>query len=148
MLHFLVQDIHCCLKLCHMEKILPLMLLEPIPGNPVYFAGLMNFKNKCIPVIDLRLAIGLIREQEYPLNIPLLLCSYNHYQRALIVDNVIGLEEIEEQQIEMHDEFIKDSSPFCGAITLEAGVSLLLNTAWVFALKLTEKAYQHATNHE
>lgn len=138
----------CCLSLTHVTKILPLVLLEPVPGNPVYFAGLMNFQNQCIPVIDLRLAMGLIREDEYPLNIPVLLCSYDHHQLAIIVDEVIGIGEIDEQQIEIRDEFTKYNSPFSGAITLEAGVSLLINASWVFALKLIKKAYQHTANHE
>lgn len=147
-LHFLLQDIHCCLDLRYVEKILPLPMLETIPGSPVYFVGLMNLKNSCVPVFDLAVSIGLVREQIYSLSIPILLCSDGVHQVGLIVDKVIGLGEICEEQIEIHEEFTEGHSPFLGAITLAASVSLLMNIPWVFALKLTQEVHQCSVDHE
>lgn len=168
-LHFLLHDVHVCMDLHYIEKILPLPMLEIVPSCPIYFVGLMNLKNKCIPVVDLAMCTGLIRNEEYPLNIPILLCSNKPlstvaeeskvrvedgkrsnetHQIGLIVDKVLGLSSIDEQQIEIHEEFTSNNSPFLGAVTLETGVSLLLNINWVFALKLTQKINQLSTNHE
>ena len=147
-LHFLLHDVHCCLDLRYIEKILPLPLLENVPGSPVYFVGLMNLKNSCIPVFDLAICIGLNRNQIYPLNIPILLCSDGTHEIGLVVDQVLGLDEIPIESIKIHEEFTKGSSPFYGAFTLEVGVSLLMNVSWMFSLKLIQEANQHPTSHE
>ncbi|KTD72524.1 chemotaxis protein CheW [Legionella tucsonensis] len=196
-LHFLLHDTQVCMDLHYIEKILPLPMLEIVPSCPTYFVGLMNLKNKCIPVLDLAICTGLTRNEEYPLNIPILLCSdrplsklaeecevrgdaerrtgvYTEvhedsstastkqltssvefgkrsnetHQIGLIVDKVLGLSSIDEQQIEIHEELTSNNSPFWGAVTLESGVSLLLNINWVFTLKLTQENTQLSTNHE
>ncbi|MCE0721936.1 chemotaxis protein CheW [Legionella sp. 9fVS26] len=136
------------MDLHYIEKILPLPMLEIVPSCPVYLVGLMNLKNKCIPVLDLAICTGLTRNEEYPLNIPILLCSDGTHQIGLIVDKVLELSNIDEKQIEIHEEFTRNNSPFLGAVTLETGVSLLLNINWVFALKLTQEINQLSTNHE
>lgn len=137
-LHFLLQDVQVCMDLAYLEKILPLPLLETVPACPVYFVGLMNLKNKCIPVLDLAICTGLLREEIYPLNIPILLCSNGIHQVGLIVDKVLGLNTVDEKHIEVHEEFTSSKSPFYGAVTLETGVSLLLDINWVFALNLAQ----------
>ncbi|KTD54876.1 chemotaxis signal transduction protein (cheW domain) [Legionella sainthelensi] len=146
-LHFLLQDIRVCIELRYVAKVLPLPLLEAVPSCPVYCAGLMNLKSKCIPVLDLAISIGLPREQIYPLNIPVLLCDNGSHQMGLIVDNILGIDEIDEKRIEVHEEFTQSNSPFFGVITLETGVSLLINIDWVFTLKLTQEINQ-VTNYE
>ncbi len=146
-LHFLLQDIQGCIELSHVAKVLPLPLLEIIPSCPVYCVGLMNLKSKCIPVLDLGISMGLLREQIYPLNIPVLLCDNGSQQIGLIVDKVLGISEIDEKKIEIHEEFTNGSSPFLGAVTLEIGVSLLINIDWVFTLKLTQEM-NPITDHE
>ncbi|AYK03081.1 chemotaxis signal transduction protein (cheW domain) [Legionella sainthelensi] len=146
-LHFLLQDIRVCIELRYVAKVLPLPLLEAVPSCPVYCAGLMNLKSKCIPVLDLAISIGLPREQIYPLNIPVILCDNGSHQIGLIVDNILGINEIDEKKIEVHEEFTHSNSPFFGVITLETGVSLLINIDWVFTLKLTQEINQ-VTNYE
>ena len=136
------------MDLNYIEKVLPLPLLEVVPSCPIYCAGLMNLKNKCIPVIDLAVGIGLIRDQMYSLNIPILLCSNDTHQLGLIVDNIVGLGELNEEKIEIHEEITGNDSPFLGAVTLEAGISLLINVNWIFALKLTQHINQFDKNHE
>jgi purine-binding chemotaxis protein CheW len=138
-LHFLLQDIHCCLELSYLEKILPLPLLEYSPHGATHFAGLMNFKGICVPVFDLAMGVGLPREEIYSLNIPILLCTDGTHQLGFIVDKVIGLEEFNTDKIEIQEEFTQSNSPFLGAITLDTRVSLLMNTTWMFSLKLTQE---------
>ncbi|MBI2785958.1 MAG: chemotaxis protein CheW [Legionella longbeachae] len=147
-LHFRLKDIQVCMDLHYIEKVLPLPLLEIIPSSPIYFVGLMNFKNKCIPVLDLSICIGLVRDQTYSLNTPILLCSDGAHQIGLIVDNVVGLGVIDEEKIEIHEEMTNKSSPFFGAVTQNTGVVLLINISWVFALKLTEETNQYYIDHE
>jgi purine-binding chemotaxis protein CheW len=147
-LRFLLQDIQVCMDLRYIEKILPLPMLEAVPSGPVYLVGVMNLKKKCIPVFDLAIGTGMKRNETYPLNIPLLFCFNGTHQVGLIVDKVLGLSEINEKQIEIREEFTSNNSPFLGAVTAETGVSLLINSDWIFALKLTQEIKKTSTNHE
>lgn len=147
-LHFLAQEVQCCLDLCYVEKILPLPLLEIIPQSPAYCVGLMNLKHHCVPVIDLALYMGLMREQLYSINMPILLCSDGQHQLGLLIDKVLGLDEINENEVEIHEEFSQSNSPFYGAVTLEKGISLLLNASCLFALKLIQEAQRVDINHD
>lgn len=137
-LHFQAQDMCCCLDLQYIEKILPLPLLGLVPGGPVPFAGLMNLKNKSIPVFDLALALGLKREENYSLNTLVLLCRDNSLQLGLIVDKVARLGEVDWEQIENHEDFIRSNTPFLGTVALPHGISLILDSDWLFALKMNQ----------
>lgn len=141
-LYFLLQDIQACIELRYVDKVLALPFLETVPSCPVYCAGLMNLRGKCIPVIDLAMSIGLVREDIYPLNIPVLLCDNGAHQIGLIVDKVQGMSDIDEKKMEIHEEFAHSGSPFFAAVTLETGVSLLINIDWVFTLRLTQEMNQ------
>lgn len=147
-LHFLLQDMRCCLDLQYVERVLPLPLLETIPKSPAYFAGLMNFQSKCIPVIDLGICAGLVREQAYSLNMPILLCSDGIHRIGFLVDKMIGLDEIDKDKIEIHEEFNHSSSIFYGAITLDTGVSLLMDVSGLFALRLTQEMPLFSADHD
>lgn len=147
-LHFLIHDIRCCLDLQYVEKIFPLPLLEPIPGSPIYLAGLMNLHGKCIPVVDLRICAGLTCDEPYALRIPILLCSDGTHRLGLIVDRMIGLGEIDKNKIEIHEEFTRSHSLFYGAVASNNGVSLLMDVASLFALKLTEEMDQISADHD
>ncbi|STY31591.1 chemotaxis signal transduction protein (cheW domain) [Legionella wadsworthii] len=147
-LHFLLKDVQVCMDLHYIERVLPLPSLEIVPSCPVYFVGLMNLKNKCIPVLDLAICTGLHRIEVYPLNTPILLCSNGTDQLGLIVDKVLGLSHVQQNQIEMHEEFSRNKSPFSGALTLDTGISLLLSIDWVFNVKLIQKTYTSSTTHE
>jgi purine-binding chemotaxis protein CheW len=134
-LHVALKDIQVCIHLHYIKKVLPLPWLEIVPSSPVHFVGLMNLKNQCIPVVDLAVCLGLPRNETYPLNIPLLLCSDGGQELCLIVDKVLGLDELEEQQINKTKDFGKSNSSFMGTVTLDRGVSLLLNMDWIFNLQ-------------
>ncbi len=137
LLQFLVQGVHLCMDFHYIERVLPLPLLEKVPAGPLYLAGLMNLRGQSIPVIDLALRLGLTRDLEYSLNTPILLCSDNSHQVGLIIDKIFGMIDVEEKSIQMHEEFVRNHSPFLGAVTLDAGVSLLINTSQILAFSLT-----------
>lgn len=137
-LQFLLQDIKVCIDLRYIEKILPLPLLKTIPSSPNYFVGLMNFKNNCIPIIDLAISMGISRNKIYPLDIPILLCSDGIHRIGLIVDQVLELDQLDESNIEKSNDFASNNSPFCGFVSKETTVLLLINMEWVFSLKVTQ----------
>jgi purine-binding chemotaxis protein CheW len=126
-LHFQVQDIYLCANLKYIKKILPLPLLETLPGSPNYLAGLMNLAGSCVPVMDLRMRLGFKRDQDYSLNTPLLLCESNNEQAALIVDDVTGIIEADNFDVQEKPIFSQSMAMVIGAIMIRDKIALLLD---------------------
>lgn len=135
-LHFLLQNVRFCIDIQHLEKVLPLVLIETIPNSPPYIVGLMNLAGKSVPVIDLAIRLGLQRTESYSLNTPILLCTVNGKTAGLIIDYIIGLADIEPRAIQMHEEFDKSHSPFQYSISLETEVALLVNAEYILDFSL------------
>jgi chemotaxis signal transduction protein len=50
--------LRCALPCARIEEVLPLMLLEPVPGAAGAFAGLLAFRGQMLPVLDAGLLLG------------------------------------------------------------------------------------------
>ncbi len=137
LLHCLVQNVHACIKLNHIMRILPLPFLEVIPGCPDYLAGLMNLAGHSIPVIDLSMRLGMYRLKPYALDIPVLLCCEGSQQVGILVDEVLGLIAMDESALQMRNEFAKDDSPFLAIVPVGAELSLCLNLSRIIAFRFT-----------
>jgi len=136
-LHFTTQKVHLCQKLNTVQRIFPLMELEIIPNSPDYVAGLLNLAGEGIFIIDLSLRLGLHRKKSYTINTPIILCQMDSQHIGMIVDNVIGIDEIENTQLQMEDEFSKTDSPFLAAVVFNHQLSLLLNLNNILNMDLT-----------
>ncbi len=138
-LHFLLQNIRVCVELNYIQRILPLPLLETVPGSPPYLAGLMNLAGTSIPVIDLGLRIGLQRINSYSLDMPILLCLDGSQRTGMIVDDVLGLVKVDTSDVQMRTDFVQHDSPFLGVLPVNAELSLFLNIKRVITISLTAK---------
>ncbi len=126
-LHFYVQKTYLCLELKFIQQVLPLTALKAIPTDEDYLVGLLNLAGNGITVIDLATRLGLERENNYTLNTPMLLCSDGQETTGFIIDEILGIEEIERQAIQQRLEFNKPSSFFSGAVSIENKIALLVN---------------------
>jgi purine-binding chemotaxis protein CheW len=144
-LHFKIQAVRFCVELHYVNKILPLVELENVPGSPAYVAGLMNIAGQSVPVIDLALRLGLKRCQPYHLDTPVILCADKAEQLAMIVDEIQGLDLVEKDILQMNKEFNKPTSMFKGTLTFKQEVSLLIDMNKVFDNSLVYKTavYEH-----
>lgn len=138
-LHMTIQNIRVCIDLQYVNKVLPLVLLEPIPGSPSYVAGLMNLAGKSILVIDLLMRLGLNRDKPYSLDTPILLCSDECHQCGIIVDKIIELENVDTSALQMQEAFDKPNSPFIAVVILKFESSLLINIKHVFKINLLQE---------
>lgn len=136
-LNFLLQNLHACIELTFVKRVLPLTVIEAVPSSPNYLVGVMNLAGKSIPVIDLSLRLGMSRSQPYDLNQPILLCFDGYQQVGIVVDEIIGLQDIEKSTMQLHDEFTKDNSAFLAIIPGQQDLSLLLNIKSILAIDLT-----------
>lgn len=136
-LHFLLQNVHACIELNFIKRVLPLPFIETIPGSPAYLVGIMNLAGHSIPVIDLCLRLGMQRQRPYTLNIPILLCFDGLKQVGVVVDEIMGLVDVEKSTLQMRDDFEKHNSPFLAIISVHNTLSLLLNIKRLINISLT-----------
>lgn len=149
-LQLLIQNVHVCIELNYVSKVLPLPLLEVVPGAPAYLVGLLNLAGRSIPIIDLNIRLGMARLERYTMQTSILLISHKSQQTGIIVDNVLGLLEIEPSTMQMSSTFEKENSVFMASIPFNSGVSLLINAANITTIdnpaidkKLLAKASKH-----
>ena len=78
--------------------IIEIPVLTKIPTAPDYVPGLMNHRGKAVPVMDLRLRLGL-PEGEYNERSCIIVIEINTLQCGLIVDKVLDAELISPEEI-------------------------------------------------
>lgn len=137
-IRFIAQGVYMCIPIENITKALPILALEKIPSAPNYIAGLMNLEGRNIPVIDAALRAGINRTENYTVKMSILLCNLNGEPFGLIVDEVIGLAEINKSEIQMNKEFEQHNSPFAGSIVFEDVSNLLLNIHFFYKINLTD----------
>jgi len=141
LLQFIVRKTYMCIPLEFVKKTLPLPKVEIIPNAPFYLVGLMNLAGKSVPIIDLATRLGLSRHGEkYTIFNPVMLCQSKTTEIGLVVDEVLGLCEIDEDALQMHEEFNDINSPFLASVLVKNKISLLLNVERILAI---DPAKQH-----
>ena len=139
MLRLTAKNVRVCLPISFVSKILPLMMLEAVPGSPFYVIGLMNHAGKSIPVIDLAARLGMERDQPYSLDTPILLCTDKERELAFLADRVLGLADVSEDSVQLSDQFDPASSPFLGSVAVDNELYLLLNADCLLNFRLSSK---------
>jgi len=142
-LRLLVKNVFLCLPLNHVNKILPLMMLEPIPHSPLYILGLLNFAGNSIPVIDLAVRLGYVRDQPYSLDIPIMLCTQDSRELAFVVDKVLGIADLAADSLQMQAQFDKAHSLFLGSVAIDNQLTFLLNVENLFDVNLMTAEVAH-----
>ncbi len=126
-----------CLDLEHVERVLSLVLLQPVPQGPDHLAGLMNLHGRNIPVIDLSVRIGLTDVPAYTANTPLIICNHEGQETGLIVSEILGIESIRQEAAQMTDEFDQSPTAFFASLNTRHGLALLLDIEQTLAVDWT-----------
>lgn len=122
-----VAHMFFCLDLEHVERVLPLVMLQPVPQGPDSLAGLMNLHGRNIPVIDLGARLGLADIPAYTADTPLIICKHEGLETGLIVSEVLGIEPIRHEAVQMADEFDQSRTLFLASVYTSHGLALLLD---------------------
>lgn len=130
-LYFMLQGVHLCLDLKVVKKVIPLTLIEKVPYGSTYLVGIMNLAGNSVPIIDLALRLGLNRKNPYSLDTPIILCQQDLYQTGIVVDKIVGIEEIEESTLQGSERFLGNPSPIIGSIELNDNLILMLNISTI-----------------
>jgi len=91
-------DKEYCIKLYHVKEILPVTAYTPVPHLPDYIVGLINVRGKVIPVIDVRLRLGMERA-EYNDRTCNVIVEHEKGDVGLIFDLVTEVLNVDEKEI-------------------------------------------------
>jgi purine-binding chemotaxis protein CheW len=80
---FTVDDGYYAVDLRHIREVLPIESITPIPGMPPVVIGMTNVRGSVVPIVDLRLLLGLRPRQMPPFAVVL---RHEGYELAILVD--------------------------------------------------------------
>lgn len=99
------------IDLIFVESVLPLMSLQQAPNNIHYLAGLMDYRGKNIPVVDLGMWLGIKPTGPYNLDTPVVVCRNGQKKAAFIVSDVMQVEVVEARSIMTQNTFEENDVP-------------------------------------
>ena len=82
------------IEICQVQEILDLIPITRIPGKPKPLRGVANLRGKIIPILDLRLKMG-IDSTPYSFETCTIIVKKNSSEIGVIVDKVAGVAHLE-----------------------------------------------------
>ncbi|MBI4742166.1 MAG: chemotaxis protein CheW [Betaproteobacteria bacterium] len=132
-----VEEHRFCLRLAEVERLLPLMQLQPVPGAPAYLLGIMNLRGEAAPVLDLALRLGIAKRTPYRLDTSVLLVRSDGKEAGLVVDDVQGVKNVPRSAVRGEGLFRDGLPPVLGVVVMDDGAALLLDTLRVLDIDLS-----------
>lgn len=102
------------IELLDSKEVIAMMAVEPIPQSPAFLLGMINLRGNLIPVMDLRIKLGLIPSPPTPESCIVIVDRKGRLLGAL-VDALIGVTTLEQGDYvdhpnlgeQVHTEFMK-----------------------------------------
>ncbi len=99
---FRIEKSEYALPVGNVGEILRMVAIAPVPEAPEWLPGVINLRGKVIPVIDLRIRLGL-PSQEVGLNTPIIVAEHEGQMVGLVADSVTELLTVSHDSIEPPD---------------------------------------------
>jgi len=136
-LTFALGDEGYGIGIIRVREIIGMMSIRAIPKSPPFVKGVINLRDKVIPVIDLRLKFGM-EELAYTDRTCIIVMDVGSnsgtVEIGIIVDEVSEVLNVQASEIEDPPSFgvNLDTSMILGMAKLEGGVKILLDTEQLF----------------
>jgi purine-binding chemotaxis protein CheW len=95
---FTIDDGYYAVDLRHIREVLPIESITPIPGMPPVVIGMTNVRGSVVPIVDLRLLLGLRPRQLPPFAVVL---RHEGYELAVLVDRSPEIMTVTPDQFEL-----------------------------------------------
>jgi purine-binding chemotaxis protein CheW len=103
---FTIDDGCYAVDLRHIREVLPIESITPIPGMPPVVIGMTNVRGSVVPIVDLRLLLGLRPRQLPPFAVVL---RHADYELAILVDRSPEIMTVRPDQFELIQSSSEDS---------------------------------------
>ncbi len=112
------------LRLAVVERVIPSLEITPLPKAPAIVLGVINIEGNVIPVVNVRKRLNF-KEREMQLADQIIIARTSKRSIALLVDEVTGLLEYEEQGMILPDSVLPNLEYVDGIIKLADGLVLI-----------------------
>lgn len=137
LLYLAVAGHRFCLRLVDVERLLPLMRVQPVPEGPDYLLGVMNLRGEAVPILDLARRLNLPTSAHYALDTPVVLAAVGKLRAGLVVDEVRGVKAVPRSALRGDALFRDGLPPVLSAVTQGADTALLLDTLRILDIDLS-----------
>ena len=127
-LTFQLKDEEYGLEILKVREIIGVMDITTVPQTPGYVKGVINLREKVIPVIDLRLKFG-IAGADYGQRTCIIVVNVNSLEMGIVVDTVSEVMDIGGENIEKTPSFgtTLNTDYILGMGKVEGKVKILLD---------------------
>lgn len=134
-----LQKDQYAIDLIFVECVLPLTALQPIANSADYLVGLMDYRGKSIPVIDLGLWLGMKPTESYNLDTPVIVCKSGRKQTAFVVSDVMQVEVVDPDSIKAQNTFEESNAHFEATVNLKSHKVLLFDMKHILSIDFIAK---------
>jgi purine-binding chemotaxis protein CheW len=127
LLVFIIDEHEYALPYSLVERVVQAVEITPLPNSTEIIDGIINVHAAVIPVINLRKKIGL-PDKELELSDKFIISRTNKRSIALIVDDIHGIIELDDDSIVSMDKIIPNHKMFQGTVKLKNNLILIYNT--------------------
>ena len=131
------------LPLVHVERVLRMVAVTPVPEAPPWVSGVIDLHGQVISVLDLRRRFGQPPVPLHP-DQRLLIVPTQERTLAVIVDEVTEVLEVPAQQLESSSDLVPDSRPLAAVIRHNGDLVLVLDATRLLPASIAEFGLQIA----
>jgi len=95
---FELDDKLLSINITHIRQITKAQSLRFLPDQPRYIKGVINLHDQIIPIMDLRLKVGL-KEKPYDDRTCFIILQVNHRYLGIIVDKVLNIVSFNQDEV-------------------------------------------------
>lgn len=134
-----LQKDQYAIDLIFVECVLSLTALQPSANSADYLIGLMDYRGKSIPVIDLGLWLGMKPTKPYNLDTPVIVCKNGQKQTAFVVSDVMQVEVVDPDSIKTQNTFEESNVHFEATVNLKSHKALLFDMKHILSIDFIGK---------
>jgi purine-binding chemotaxis protein CheW len=102
---FTLEGREFALPVENVSEVLRMVTLAPVPESPMWMPGVINLRGAVVPVVDLRMRLGLPHER-WGVNTPIIVAECRGRMLGLLADAVVELLSVPSSSISAPDEGI------------------------------------------
>ena len=132
---FTLDEFYFAVAVSVVERVIPSVIITPVPGTPENVLGVINIRGQAIPVFNIRKIFGL-SSRAVRINDKMIIARNSERVIALIVDDVTGLSDKLNHKIVMADEFLQANETIVDGLSFfEDGMILIYNIDRIISQK-------------